>query len=283
MRPSQNRQLAEALLAGALAAGRCQMQHFHHEVIVERKPDLSPVTAADRESEQILMDALQHAAPDVPVVAEEAVAAGKRVIIGDRFFLVDPLDGTRQFIRQNPEFTVNIALIEKGLPTFGLIYAPALGELYVTSENGKAFEARVALQSTCTCLNDIELKPLRVRTPDFMALSVVDSRTLDAELSAPLLNGFGIASRRRVGSSLKFVLIARGEADVYVRPGPTSEWDTAAGHAILVSAGGVVTDLKGHELRYGHADRDYKNPHFIAAAQMLRKSGGLRGESPYGG
>lgn len=279
MRPSQNIQLAEALLPGVLAAGRCQMRHFHPEVVVERKADWSPVTVADRESELILLEALQRAAPGVPVIAEEACAAGRQARIGDSFFLVDPLDGTRQFIQQIPEFTVNIALVSDGVPVFGLIYAPAFGELFVTGDGGTAFEAQVALDDDGVRLTADRLKPLRGRVPDPAALSVIDSRSIDPARTMPILAPFGIAARRRVGSSLKFVLVARGEADVYVRPGPTAEWDTAAGQAILTAAGGCVCDLEGRELRYGHAARGFINPHFVASARPLSRPAELR-ESP---
>jgi 3'(2'), 5'-bisphosphate nucleotidase len=283
MPPSENRQLAEALLKGVLAAGRCQMSHFHSEVFVERKADTSPVTAADRDSEHIILDALQRVAPGVPVVAEEAQAAGRRVAIGDQFFLVDPLDGTKQFIRQIPEFTINIALIDGGVPVFGLIYAPVLGELYVTLDRGGSVETRIAPESDGVRLSDLDLKPLRVREADFSALAVVISRSLDPKRIEPFLKQFGVQSRMRMGSSLKFTAIARGLADVYVRPGATSEWDTAAGQAVLVAAGGAVTDFAGQALRYGNCERKFANPHFIAGSERLVKSADPGGVVASGG
>ena len=267
--PIDHRTLADALLASVLEAGAVEMRHYRAGVAVETKADDSPVTLADQEAEVILTAAIRKAAPGVPIVAEEAVAAGDMPVLGRRFFLVDPLDGTREFINKRDEFTVNIALVEDGVPCFGIVYVPALGDLYVTIGKDACVYARVAPDSGVSSLAAAKAKAIHVRKPDPAALTAVASRSHLTPETETYLARFKIASRCDAGSSLKFCLIARGLADIYPRLGPTMAWDTAAGHAVLLAAGGLVTDIQGAALTYGTRtsgtpkDR-LLNPHFVA-------------------
>jgi 3'(2'), 5'-bisphosphate nucleotidase len=254
--------LAESLLPAALAAARVQMAHLAAGVTATRKADGSPVTIADRDSEAIILAALARIAPGVPVVSEEAAADGPLPRVGASFFLVDPLDGTKPYLRGEPHFTINVALIEDGSPVFGLVYAPALQDFWVTTGAGQAAAARLAPSSEPASLAACGLVPLRTRMPDRNGLSaLVSQRHLD-KATERFLEGYRIAERRAMSSSLKFGLLARGEADLYPRAGPTSEWDTAAGHAVLVAAGGSVTTFDGQPLLYGKPR--FHNPGFVA-------------------
>ena len=270
----QHDALVTRLLPAVMEAGRLQIALQHGGLSVSNKSDCSPVTEADQRSEAILIGAIHAAIPGVPVVAEEEVAAGRIPTLGERFFLVDPLDGTREYVGMRPEFTVNVALVENGRPVMGIILAPALGEIFATRVDGGAAWARSArLAEPLPPL--AEWPRLATRPAPAGGLVAVGSRShaSKAETSAeaprpPLLAGIAIAERRRVGSSLKFCQIARGDADIYVRLGPTSEWDTAAGQAILEAAGGAVTTLGGEPLRYGGAGNRFLNPHFVAWGRL---------------
>lgn len=255
--------LAEALLPSVLAAGGVEIRHRVAGVPVETKADASPVTVADREAEALLLDGLRAAAPDVPVVAEECAAAGDVPVKGSTYFLVDPLDGTREFIRGSGEFTVNVGLVVEGVPVFGMIYAPVIGALFVTLGAGRAVETAISVDERAPSLANRTLSELATRRPDLDALTVVTSRSHRAESVEEFLAGYAVAEIRRGGSSLKFCQIARGDADFYVRLGPTNEWDTAAGQAILAAAGGCVTTLDGAPLAYGNTS-DMINPPFVA-------------------
>ena len=264
MQASEIRHLAEGLLSVALAAARVQMAHFGTGVEVERKSDHSPVTAADRQAEEIILAGLARVAPGVPVIAEEEVAAGRIPAITGPFFLVDPLDGTKGFIKGRPEFTINIGLIEARVPVFGLLYAPALADFYVTLASNEAANARLEPTSGVRSLAECGLRPLRTRVPDPHALVALTSQSHLNRATEGFLNSYNVIERRALASSLKFGLIAKGEADFYPRVGPTCEWDTAAGHAVLVAAGGAVTNIDGAPLLYGNADRAFENPDFVA-------------------
>lgn len=258
-------ELAAALLDPVLEAGRIEMMHYRSGVAVETKADHSPVTAADREAEAVLLAALAIIAPGVPVIAEEEMSAGNEPDVGDVFFLVDPLDGTREFIRRRGEFTVNVALVIERQPRFGIIYAPALGQLYVTLGADRAASAKIDAEAQVPpALTLSDFTDIRTRAPNPDKLIAATSRShLNAETEA-FLRRYRIAERRDAGSSLKFCLLARGDADIYPRLGPTMEWDTAAGHAILVAAGGAVTTVEGGEFRYGKAGEGYLNSSFVA-------------------
>jgi len=258
------RRLLDQLLPSVLAAGRIEMGHFAAGVAVETKADATPVTAADHEAEAALLKGLAGAAPGVPVIAEEAVAGGTVPAIGAAFFLVDPLDGTRAFIKQSPEFTINIGLVEGDRPVFGIIYAPALELLFATLQPDEAVETRIAPDAEGARLEDCSLKRLHTRAPDKQALVAFASRSHAAESTDAFLQQLAITEKRKASSSLKFCLIARGEADLYARLGQTSEWDTAAGQAILVAAGGSVTTVDGQPLLYGKRAQGFANPNFVA-------------------
>jgi 3'(2'), 5'-bisphosphate nucleotidase len=251
MQAKEMKALAESLLDVALAVARVQMAHFAAGVTVETKADRSPVTAADRESEDIILAALARIAPGIPVVSEEAAAVGHIPSTGDTYFLVDPLDGTKPFIRGSSEFTINIALVLMRQPIFGLVYAPAIPDFYVTLGPDEAAATRLPPSSAARSLADCNLEPLRTRVPDPNAIGALTSQTHVNSATQRFLAQYNVIESRAVSSSLKFGLIARGEADVYPRTGETSEWDTAAGHAVLAGAGGTVTTVDGQPLLYG--------------------------------
>lgn len=243
------------------------MRYFRSGATVAIKADRTPVTAADQESEAILSAALINLAPTVPVVAEEAAAAGNVPLLGDlgrEFFLVDPLDGTREFIADRDEFTINIALISHRTPRFGLIFAPAIGQLFVTLDDDTAIEALVDVAAPCPRIGDLGGNIIKSRAPAVDALVAVASRSHRTPGTDAFLGQYHIKNRRSAGSSLKFCMLAKGEADIYPRVGPTSEWDTAAGHAILKSAGGSVTLLDARPLLYGKQEQRFRNPDFVA-------------------
>lgn len=256
-------QLARDLLPAVLAAGRSEMRHFRSGLPVEAKPDRSPVTLADREAEEIVVGALSRIAPDIPVVAEEAAAAGRTPQAGRRFFLVDALDGTHLFIRGKPEFSVNIALVEDEAPLFGLIYVPPTGQLYVTRSDGASHRAMIFPDAAAPDFSALGFTPLVTRPPDPENLVAFNSRTAGGAC-AEFLTRLNVREARPIGSSQKFCLIAGGDGDLYARFGTTYEWDTAAGQAILEAAGGSVTTLDGRRLSYGKSEKSYLNPHFVA-------------------
>ncbi len=260
----EHTRLASALLPAVLTAGAIEMRYYRAGVAVETKADESPVTAADREAEAVLVAAIAAAAPGVPIVAEEAVASGQMPVLGTEFFLVDPLDGTREFIAQRGEFTVNVALIRNGAPIFGIVYAPARDELYVTLAPDIAAMARIAPREGNIALDEIGLRTIHTRAPEPTALAALVSRSHSTPETEDFLSRFDIAARCDAGSSLKFCVIARGDADIYPRLSRTMAWDTAAGHAVLAAAGGNVTTLDGQPLRYGNTAAALANPSFVA-------------------
>ncbi len=244
--------LLDALLPEVRAAGEVILEIYATDFSVRGKDDASPVTVADERAEVVLTKALMRMTPDIPVVAEEAVAAGRIPEVGAIFWLVDPLDGTKEFISRNGEFTVNVALIENGRPTLGVVLAPALGRLFAGAEGVGAFVEDAQGRRTISC-----------RVPPAEGLTVVASRSHgDATALDAFLAGRKVAELRNAGSSLKLCLVAAGEADLYPRLGRTMEWDIAAGDAVLRAAGGVVTTLQGETLRYGKPI--FENPHFVA-------------------
>lgn len=256
--------LAWQLVTPVLAAGAIEMHHYATDCAVDVKADNSPVTKADRDAEIVLLEALARIAPAIPVVAEEAVADGNLPSVGRTFFLVDPLDGTREFINRRDEFTVNVALIENCVPVVGLVYAPALSCLYVTLGRQRAGVARLAPGSRPSSLAACGFQPIATRRPDSAALVAVASRSHLTPETEAFLSGYAVAERRDSGSSLKFCRIAEGQADLYPRLAPTMEWDTAAGHAVLSAAGGSVTTPQGGAFHYGKAEAGFRNGHFVA-------------------
>ena len=240
-----------------LAAGAEIMRIYATDFAVVSKGDASPVTEADQRAEAIILEKLKEIAPGIPVIAEEEAAAGRFPKIGNRFFLVDPLDGTKEFVSKNGEFTVNIALIENGEPIRGAVYAPAKGKLYWGARGEGAYVAEVKDGVMGAS------KPIRVRVkPD--ALTAVGSRSHGGAETQKYLEAFTVEQFVAAGSSLKFCLVAEGTADIYPRMGRTMEWDTAAGDAVLRAAGGRVETLDGQLLTYGRSGDGYANPHFVA-------------------
>lgn len=236
-------------------AGALVLEVYGTDFAVRDKDDSSPVTQADERAEALIVPALQRLAPDVPVVAEEAVAAGRVPAIDRMFWLVDPLDGTKEFISRNGEFTVNIALVADGEPLLGVVLAPALGRLYAGDVARGAW------------VEDADgRRPIRCRSVPQAGLTVVASRSHgDAAALDAFLAGRKVAAVASAGSSLKLCLVAAGEADLYPRLGRTMAWDIAAGQAVLKAAGGQVRALDGTPLRYGKAGFD--NPHFVASGR----------------
>jgi len=257
-------ELIDTLCRIALQAGATIMDHYSADISVKQKDDKSPVTAADQDAEDIILPALKIAAPGIPIVSEEESAAGKAYEVGPAFFLVDPLDGTREFINMNGEFTVNIALIENGFPTMGVVYAPAIDRMFYASGPGEAYEQQIAPNHTGDMSGASEPKKLAVRKPDADGLTIIASRTHRDHKTDEYLAMYNVKEFLAAGSSLKFCLVAAGEADLYPRHGRTMEWDTAAGHAVLAGAGGTVTELDGSPLKYGKLSRGLDNPFFVA-------------------
>lgn len=235
------------------AAGALIMSVYATDFAVRGKEDASPVTEADERAEALILDALVRLSPDIPIVAEEMVAAGKVPQVGSKFWLVDPLDGTKEFISRNGEFTVNIALVQDGEPVLGVVYAPALERMFAGVVGQGAWVE-----------DSLGRREIHVRAVPEDGLTVVASRSHgDAAALDAFLAGRRVASLVNAGSSLKLCLIAAGEADLYPRLGRTMEWDIAAGHAVLRAAGGGVTRIEGGALKYGKTGFD--NPHFVAS------------------
>ncbi|GFZ77023.1 3'(2'),5'-bisphosphate nucleotidase CysQ [Pseudohongiella nitratireducens] len=245
-------EMQAALIEVARDAGQVIMDIYNTDFEVRGKSDDSPVTEADEKAEAVIIEALRELAPEIPIIAEEAVAAGKTEQIAERFWLVDPLDGTREFINRNGEFTVNIALIENGQPILGVVYAPAIDRLFAgcVGHGAQVIEAG-------------EVRDIQIRDIPAEGLTVVASRSHgDPEALKQFLGDQKVAEVRNAGSSLKICLVAAGEADLYPRLGRTMEWDIAAGHAVLRAAGGRLTNLERQDLGYGKAG--FENPHFLA-------------------
>lgn len=259
-------ELIEPLVEIALSAGRAILEVYARvdEHSAKIKGDGSPVTDADARAEEIILAGLTKLSPGIPVVAEEAVAAGRTPETqGQPFYLVDPLDGTKEFLSRNGDFTVNIGLIEQGQPVLGVVYAPAIGELYVGIVGHSARKARVEGGAVGSW------QPIQASAADRNAVSVIASRShLTPETSA-FIARFQCKEFVSAGSSLKFCRVACGEADLYPRLARTMEWDTAAADAVLRAAGGRVVTLDGKALEYGKReqahDTDFANPGFVAA------------------
>lgn len=248
--------LAEAALAAGVAIRRIEAAGITHV----HKADASPVTEADHAAEAIICAALGELMPGVPVVAEEAMALGAAVACGNRFLLVDPLDGTREFISGNGEYTVNIALVEDGAPVLGVVYAPARALLFA-GRPGAAFRA---LRAPGARVDAQDWTPIACRPVPEGPLVVAASRSHGDPGTDALIARYAVAERIPAGSALKFGLLAEGKVDLYPRLGTVMEWDSAAGHALVNAAGGSVTRPDGSPLTYGHAETGYKVHGFIA-------------------
>lgn len=262
MMPLLDDALLEALILTTLAAGRIVMQVYDGGFAVEHKGDASPVTEADRLAEVVILADLARLLPEIPVVAEESGSEGRIPAVGRSFFLVDPVDGTREFISRNGDFTVNIGLIRDGAPVLGLVYAPARGEFYA----GRAGQGAEHLS-----IVDFEItarRAIRVAEPAHQPPRILASRSHRTPETDDFIARFPGASLVAAGSSLKFCRMAAGEADLYPRMGPTMQWDTAAGDAVLRAAGGIVETVDGAPLAYGPGPGEgvsaYANPWFVA-------------------
>jgi len=257
-------QLLHALIGAAIEAGRAVNDVYRAEFEVSVKSDSSPVTAADHASEAIILEHLASLAPNIPVIAEESVEAGRVPSVGREFFLVDPLDGTKEFVHRRGDFTVNIALIRDRAPALGVVYAPATSRLFA------GIVARgSALQSNQDSHESVRAptQAIRVRARPSAGITAVASRSHRTPETDAYLSQYTVADVVSVGSSLKFCLVATGEADLYPRLGPTMEWDTAAGHAVLLAAGGMVIAADGAPLVYGKPS--FRNGSFIASGGFL--------------
>lgn len=245
--------LVERVRQIALRAGEAILEVYNTDFEVERKDDASPVTEADQRAETLIVDAIRREITDAyPIVAEEAVAAGDIPDVGTGpFWLVDPLDGTKQFVSRQGEFTVNIAFIENNRPQLGVVHAPALGSTYWGSAIG-AFAVNGG---------DDEPRVIACRTIPEKGLVAVASRSHRTPETDAFLAKYDVGELISSGSSIKFCLVASGRADLYPRMGRTMEWDTAAGHAVARFAGGSVIETDGTELLYGKPG--FENPHFI--------------------
>ena len=245
--------LIDDLAVAAREAGESILEIVRRGFEVESKQDTSPVTEADRAAELVILAALARAAPGVPVIAEEEVAAGRIPAHDDTYFLVDPLDGTKEFVRGGDDYTVNIGLIEGGAPKLGVVFAPATGRLHAGCVGRGAWldqgQGRVAIST-----RERAEPPTAVASKSHLNQATIDY--LEAAV--------GKCGYVSVGSSLKFCIVAEGRADIYPRAAPTSEWDTAAGHAVLLAAGGLVDGPDGDQLRYGK--RAFLNRAFVATS-----------------
>ena len=244
-------QLLEDIAIAAREAGDAILEVVRRGFDVEHKQDSSPVTEADRAAELIILAALAKAAPGIPIIAEEEVAAGRIPAHGDTYFLVDPLDGTKEFVRGGNDYTVNIGLIVGGMPLLGAVYAPATGRLHggLVGEGAWLDEGDGRRQ-------------IRTREPGNPLVAVASKSHFNQPTADYLAQAAGECGYLGIGSSLKFCVVAEAQADIYPRLSPTSEWDTAAGHAVLLAAGGRVDGPDGEPLQYGK--RAFLNRGFVA-------------------
>lgn len=238
------------------------MEVYAQDFTPAQKADRSPVTAADERAEALILDRLARDMAGVPVLAEESFAAGFRPEIEGDFILVDPVDGTKEFINKNGEFTINIALISRRRPVAGCVYAPALQRIYL---GGTAARAGALIPGRA--FGAAELAPISTRTPPAGGKVAVMSRSHADDKTLAFAQAQGVTDSVSAGSSLKFCLLAEGKADLYPRFGPTREWDTGAGHAVLEAAGGRVTEPDGQPFLYAKTETDYLNGPFVAWAK----------------
>lgn len=271
MTAAMNKDEAEDLMAvlkvAAEHAGKAILAYYAEadDILVREKQDKSPVTEADLAAEDCILAFLAKLSPDLPVISEEQAEAGKLPEVGERFWLVDPLDGTKEFLERNGEFTVNIALIEGSRPIAGVVHAPAMAMTWAgtvaAAENGGG-PGRALFSQTDQPTMDIRVREI----PDEGITVVASRRHGSGEQLDTLLADYKVKDRVSAGSSIKFCLVASGRADLYPRFGRTMEWDTAAGHAVLAAAGGRVETVGGEPLTYGKTG--FENPFFIAKGQV---------------
>lgn len=270
-------ELNRVLVPLAIETGRIVFEFYNTDFKVQHKNDKSPVTDADHAAEAYILDGLNKHWPQITVVAEEMCAGGIIPAATDLFFLVDPLDGTKEFINKRDEFTVNIGLIVNGAPYYGVVFAPALGDLYVSLSGAKAGHAFIEPAnlvdgSAETDFDKTDFQEITTRDWGSAELGAVVSRSHMDEKTAEFLRNNNISDEISSGSSLKFCKIAAGAADIYPRFGPTMEWDTAAGHGVVCAAGGIVVDGSGQPFRYGKDEAGYLNGDFVACAKSALKN-----------
>jgi len=255
--------IADIFIDAALAAGRTIMAVYERGHSLRIKPDNTPVTDADDAAEAAILTRLADALPHIPAVSEEEAQRSGVPKVESRYILVDPLDGTREFVKGNGEFTVNIALVEQGCPRVGVVYAPAFGEIFWADGKGAAWRADVAdgaLQRR---------QRITVRRVPECGATIIASRSHLTPDTEDLIGNFTVSERLAVGSSLKLCRLAEGRADIYPRAAPTMQWDTAAAHAVLRAAGGRIVvagcrDELAYDLCADAKVSDLKNPHFVA-------------------
>ena len=261
-KPLSDKALADALVAAAIEAGQAILRVRAGTIAVGVKADSSPVTEADNAAEAIILRHIAAVAPGIPVVAEEACAAGRLPEVGREFFLVDPLDGTKEFVRGGDDFTVNIGLVRDGVPALGIVLAPALDRLYVGIAGEGAWTAIVSAAKAG------EWRDISIRAAEG-PIHVVASKSHRTPETDAFIAKYNVGELVAAGSSLKFCIVAEGVADLYPRMGTTMQWDTAAGDAVLRAAGGTVVTLEGKPLPYGPNGRPgvaaFENPWFVAA------------------
>lgn len=263
--PLERRELLLALARAVSAAGRLLIERRADPGAVRVKPDGSPVSDADERAQDLLVARMLQIAPGVPIVAEERFDPNAALVAGRLHLLIDPIDGTKEFLSGRSDFTVNVAMVERGTPVLGCVYAPARRRIYLAGA-----EAQCALLQPGDQVSASELVPISTRAiPKDGPSALVSRAHLDAK-TRDLLDALSVARRRGLGSSLKFCLIAEGKADLYPRLAPTMEWDTAAGHAVLAAAGGAVLTPKGAPLRYGKPSRRHNG--FIAWGRRPERS-----------
>lgn len=251
----------------AIEAGETIMDIYGRDDFdVKTKSDDSPVTVADEAADALISSGLRETFPDLMLVTEEQAASHSQT--GDTFLIVDPLDGTKEFINRRGDFTVNIALVEASVPTRGVVYAPARQRMFYTTADGQSVEESGPFDAS----RPGETKRISVSEPDNTALMVVASKSHRDQATDDYIGKYTVRDMTSAGSSLKFCLVATGEADLYPRLGRTMEWDTAAGHAVLAGAGGRVVRFDDHSpLSYGKAG--FENPFFIAYAPGVELKG----------
>ena len=254
--------IAEDFAELAVAAGAAIMLFYNNDSNARQKGDTSLVCDADLAGEAVILAGLAARMPELPVVSEEAAAAGAQSTDDDTFILVDPVDGTREFLAGKGEFTVNIGLIVRGEPRVGVVYAPALEQMWLAGDDVVTFSVAPGAKLPPPA----ERTRITVRKQDHENRVALTSWSHTDPRTSAFLDHLNIKERRMIGSSLKFCALADGSADIYPRFGATMEWDTAAGDAILRAAGGIVLDREGQPLRYGKTATKFMNGSFVAWA-----------------
>jgi len=257
----KERNITSELVNIAYKAGSLIMDIYNKDFEISIKDDNSPVTVADKNAEKLILKDLNNKFPEIPIISEEAYSNGEMPNFSDEFFLVDPLDGTKEFIKKNGEFTVNIGLIKNELANIGVVYAPAKKRMFFCDDINNAYELEINNDFSGSLEN---AKKINTNSSDLKNITAIISRSHNNIETNNFLKNLSIKETILLGSSYKFCLIASGKADIYPRFSPTCEWDIAAGHAILKAAGGNIYTIDGNEIRYGFKERKFINPSFLA-------------------